>query len=175
MKKKIVLIGYMGSGKSTIGKALATIFKIPFIDLDSEIIKLEKKSIDNIFNESGELYFRKIEHECLKNILNTLDLSVISLGGGTPCYYDTIEILNSDDKVYTVFLKASINTLSERLFKEIKNRPKINHLKNKKLLTDFIRKHLFERNYYYNKSNYIINTDNKSVSKVASQIKSHLT
>ena len=70
----------MGSGKSTIGKALATIFKIPFIDLDSEIIKLEKKSIDNIFNESGELYFRKIEHECLKNILNTLDLSVISLG-----------------------------------------------------------------------------------------------
>ena len=165
----------MGSGKSTIGKALATIFKIPFIDLDNEIIKLEKKSIDNIFNESGELYFRKIEHECLKKILNTLDLSVISLGGGTPCYYDTIEMLNSDDKVYTVFLKASINTLSERLFKEIKNRPKINHLKNKKLLTDFIGKHLFERNYYYNKSNYIINTDNKSVSKVASQIKSHLT
>ena len=175
LKKKIVLIGYAGVGKSSVGEVLADIFRIPFIDLDNEIVKLENKSIDKIFKNKGELYFRKIEYECLINILNTSDSNIISLGGGTPCYYNTIEVLNSNDVVHTVFLKASINILTERLFNERRSRPIIKYLKDKKSLSEFIGKHLFERNLYYNKSNYIINTDNKSIDQIANLIKNKLT
>ena len=71
LNNKIVLIGYMGSGKTAVGKELSKIFNIPFIDLDDEIVKVEKRSIDKIFEENGELYFRKVEHDCLKNILKS--------------------------------------------------------------------------------------------------------
>ena len=165
----------MGSGKTSIGQALANIFKIPFIDLDNEIVKVEKKSIDKIFIENGELYFRKIEYKCLKNILKSSVLSIISLGGGTPCYFDTIEMLNENDKIDTIFLRTSINNLTERLFKQINHRPKIKHLNSKKVLNEFIGKHLFERNQFYNKSELIINTDNKSIFEIADEIKFRLT
>jgi shikimate kinase len=170
LNNKIVLIGYMGSGKTAVGKELSKIFNIPFIDLDDEIVKVEKRSIDKIFEENGELYFRKVEHDCLKNILKSSVLSVISLGGGTPCYYNTIKMLNDNDKVNTVFLRASVNNLVERLSKEINHRPKIKNLKTKTVLSEFIGKHLFERNHFYNKSKFIINTNNKSINAVAKEI-----
>lgn len=165
----------MGSGKTAVGQALAKIFKIPFIDLDNEIVKVEKKSIDKIFNENGELYFRKIEYNCLKNILKLSSLSIISLGGGTPCYFDTMEMLNENDKIDTIFLRTSITNLTERLFKEINHRPKIKHLNRKKVLNEFIGKHLFERNKFYNKSKLVINTDDKSIFEIADEIKFRLT
>ena len=164
----------MGSGKTAVGIELSRLYNIPFIDLDNEIIKVEKRSINKVFEENGELYFRKIEQECLKTLLKSSVSSVISLGGGTPCYYNTIEILNKNNKIVTIFLRANVDTLVDRLHKETNHRPKIKNL-NKIELTEFIGKHLFERNYFYNKSKLIINTNNKNINEVAKEIKLALT
>ena len=165
----------MGSGKTFIGKRLAMNLNIPFVDLDAEIVKFEKKSINKIFIDKGEMYFRKIEKQYLKNILSSPLISVISLGGGTPCYYNTINDLNDNKINETVFLRASIETLTSRLYNEINKRPKIKYLNTKNNLNNFIRKHLFERNHYYNKSKHIIDVDNKSIIKIIEEIILKLT
>ena len=83
---KIVLIGYMASGKSTIGKILAKELNLSFIDLDHYISDREQMSIPEIFNQKGEIYFRKIETKCLLEVLEKEQEFILSLGGGTPCY-----------------------------------------------------------------------------------------
>ena len=92
---KIVLLGYMGSGKSAIGSFLSEKLQIPFYDLDSEIEKIEQISIAKLFQTKGEIYFRKTENEVLKKILALEENFVLSLGGGTPCYYYNHELLNA--------------------------------------------------------------------------------
>ncbi len=161
----------MGSGKSSVGKELSEIYKSSFVDLDDEIVKVEKKSIDKLFSENGELYFRKLEYECLKKILKLPEFTIFSLGGGTPCYFDTAEMLSNNNFIETVFLRTSINILTKRLFKETNDRPKIKHINSKEELQKKIGKDLFERNYFYNKSKHTIDTDNKSVFEVANEIK----
>ncbi len=89
---KIVLIGYMGSGKSSVGKKLAEVLGISFMDLDDEIEKREHISIQKIFSKKGEIYFRKIEKEVLQTILIKRDSFVLATGGGTPCYADSMNI-----------------------------------------------------------------------------------
>ena len=165
----------MGSGKTAVGIELSRLYNIPFIDLDNEIIKVEKRSINKIFEENGELYFRKIEHECLKNLLKQSVSSIISLGGGTPCYHNTIEILNDNNEINTVFLRANVNNLVDRLYQEIHHRPIIKNINSKTDLSEFIGKHLFERNYFYNKSKFVVNTNNKNIHEVASEIRLALT
>ena len=83
---KIVLLGYMASGKSTIGREISKKLDMKFIDLDDYISKREKRSISEIFKVEGEIYFRKIESSYLGEILNSKDSFILSLGGGTPCY-----------------------------------------------------------------------------------------
>ena len=165
----------MGSGKTAVGKELSNLMNLPFIDLDTLIEKEEKKSIDKIFSENGELYFRNIENKYLNNILKESDIKIISLGGGTPCYFNAINVLNNNKKIVTVFLRSSTEILTERLFKEIDKRPKIKFLTSKKKLGDYIRKHLFERNQFYNQSKHVIDTDNKSIISLAYEVKSILT
>ena len=175
LNKIIVLIGYMGSGKTAVGKELSNLMNLPFIDLDTVIEKEENKSIDKIFSENGELYFRNLENKYLNNILRGSDIKIISLGGGTPCYFNAINILNNNKNIVTVFLRSSAEILAERLFKEIDKRPKIKFLTSKKNLVDYIRKHLFERNQFYNQSKYVIDTDDKSIISLAYEVKSILT
>jgi shikimate kinase len=160
----------MGSGKTVVGTELSKIYKVPFIDLDNEIIKVEQRSINTIFDEDGELYFRKIEHYCLKNILKSKIPRVISLGGGTPCYYNTIKMLNTINSIYTVFLRTSINNLVKRLSKNKNQRPILKDFNTNTTLNEYIGKHLFERNEFYNKSKFIIDTNNKSIDEVVNQI-----
>ena len=121
----IVLLGYMASGKSKIGKELAKVLSYEFKDLDSCIEIAEGKSINEIFNKSGELYFRKKEKEYLKSLLKTSNNSIISLGGGTPCYFNTMEELLLNNDLTTVYLNVSIPVLVNRLKPEMYKRPLI--------------------------------------------------
>ncbi|MDR2121942.1 MAG: shikimate kinase, partial [Flavobacteriaceae bacterium] len=108
----ISLVGYMGSGKTTVGKRLSENLNLNFVDLDDYIVSNEKRSIKDIFSEKGEIYFRKIENSCLDTVLNT-DNIVLSPGGGTPVYYNNMELINS--KSISFYLKMSPAELTERL------------------------------------------------------------
>ncbi|WP_452224330.1 shikimate kinase [Lacinutrix chionoecetis] len=165
----IVLIGYMASGKSFIGKELAKVLGFKFIDLDDVIELKEKRSLSEIFSESGEIYFRKKEKQYLDSLLKTSINSVISLGGGTPCYFNTMDSLISKPKIKTVYLNVSIPVLVDRLREEKSKRPLIAHIKSDELLTEFIGKHLFERALFYNKAAYTINA-NRNVNEIVEDI-----
>ena len=98
---KIVLLGYMGSGKTTIGMKLAEFLDFDFLDLDHYIEEAEGVSIAEIFQSKGEIYFRKKEHDYLKKILSNKKDFVLSTGGGTPCYGVNMDvILNGTKNVF---------------------------------------------------------------------------
>lgn len=166
---KIVLIGYMASGKSTVGKELSKKIYIPFIDLDNFIEEGEGKSVSKIFEENGEIYFRKKEHEYLKQLLDSEDNFVLSLGGGTPCYAGNMDmVLNSDTT--SIYLKASLKTLYNRLQKQKATRPLVASISDEKL-SEFIAKHLFERRFYYEKANFNLKIDDKKVSDIITELR----
>ena len=100
----IILFGYMGVGKSYIGKKLSKELMIDFIDLDNYIETHEKKSISNIFFEKGEIYFRSIENKYLELILNKNLKCVISTGGGTPCYSNNIDLIKRNKDLKSFYL-----------------------------------------------------------------------
>lgn len=167
---KIVLIGYMGSGKSSVGKKLAAVLGIPFKDMDDEIEKQEGISIPKIFSEKGEIYFRKVEIEVLKNILSKSEGFVLATGGGTPCYADSMNFLLKQKDLVSVYLKTPIDVLTTRLFSEKENRPLLAHLKTEDNLNDFIRKHLFERGYFYNQAALTVENGGESVNETVEKI-----
>ncbi len=169
---KIVLIGYMGSGKSTVGRVLSEKMGLLFVDLDEAIEEGEGKTIAALFKERGEITFRKIEHRYLTSILRENDNLVLATGGGAPCYSGNMQtILNATDHVF--YLKLSINGLVERLAPQKSNRPLIAHL-TKEEMPDFFGKHLFERNTFYNQANYTIVCDGKSVDDIVREIEGKL-
>ncbi|MEE3998897.1 shikimate kinase [Tenacibaculum sp. FZY0031] len=171
---KIVLLGYMASGKSTIGRILAEKMQTPFIDLDAYIEKKERKTVSEIFEQKGEIYFRKQEHVYLKELLDKEGDFVLSLGGGTPCYAGNMEVLLSFNKAKSVYLKTSIHTIVNRLTNEKSQRPLVARL-NKEELTEFVAKHLFERSYYYNQAQYKITIDDKNKEEVVEDLLSLLS
>ncbi|RMZ59012.1 dephospho-CoA kinase [Chryseobacterium nematophagum] len=163
----ISLVGYMGSGKSHISKILSEKINFKLIDLDKEISRRDELTIPEIFEKKGEIYFRKLEREILEEILSTQENIILSLGGGTPVYYNNMEIINQ--KSVSIFLKASIPTLVERLSKQKEKRPIIAHISDESL-PEFIAKHLFERNQYYNLSRLSINTDARDPEDIVNEI-----
>ncbi|MGQ3678128.1 shikimate kinase [Tenacibaculum discolor] len=171
---KIVLLGYMASGKSTIGRILAEKKQISFIDLDEYIEKKERKTVSEIFEQKGEIYFRKQEHIYLKELLEQEGNFVLSLGGGTPCYAGNMDVLLSFNDVKSVYLKTSINTIVDRLINEKSKRPLVARL-NKEELAEFVAKHLFERSYFYNQANYKVTVDNKTVDEAIEDLQSILS
>jgi len=160
----------MGSGKTSVAIELSKQTLIPFIDLDKLIEKNEKMTIKKIFEKNGEIDFRRKEHFYLEQIINSNNYSIISLGGGTPCYSENMELLQSKANVKTFYLKVSAKNVSERLFKEREKRPLISHIDSVKSMEKFVSKHLFERMPYYLKSTYQIDTNNKSISEIAKNI-----
>jgi shikimate kinase len=165
---KVVLIGYMGSGKTTVGKLIAQELGCEFIDLDDYIESSLNEKITHIFKTKGELYFRKKESELLNEILDDNRDLVIALGGGTPCYGVNMDtILQKTNLVF--YLKLSIASLTERLNKEKEHRPLISHLKDEDL-PEFIGKHLFERGVYYSRANYTVTGDHKDSELVKDEI-----
>ena len=132
---RIFLLGYMGSGKSTIGDALAALLQLPFIDLDKRIEAHEGRSVSEIFERNGESYFRSIESAVLEELIRTEASAVIATGGGTPCFNSNLDLMHVNG--ITVYLKCSIETLMQRLQGTAETRPLLqtagfspeNHLK----------------------------------------------
>lgn len=165
---KIVLVGYMASGKSAVGVALSNKLNLSFIDLDDYIEEKEQKPIPRIFEEKGEIYFRKVEADCLKELLLDTENFILSLGGGTPCYGNNMELVIEHSESF--YLRTSIPTIYNRLLNEKSKRPLIAEIPNEKL-QEFIGKHLFERRFFYEQATNIIVTDNKSINEIADEFK----
>jgi len=166
---KIILLGYMASGKSTIGRLLAEEKKLDFIDLDEYIEEQEEKTISDIFKDDGEIYFRLKEHEYLKELLEKEESFILSLGGGTPCYANNMELINSFDNVSSYYLKATPKTIKDRLLLQRDKRPLVAKLSDEEL-HEFIAKHLFERSFYYEQASNKIIIDDKSIEEVAKEL-----
>ena len=163
----ISLLGYMGSGKTHIAKLLSDEKKIELLDLDKFIVKHNKASVSDIFEKKGELYFRKLERQALEEILASKKDIILSLGGGTPVYFNNMEIINHNS--ISFFLQASVGQLFERLTKQKEKRPLIAKI-NDQELPEFIAKHLFERNPYYSKAQHTIKTDGKEAIEIVREI-----
>jgi shikimate kinase len=166
----IVLLGYMASGKTTIGRVLAKNLDYKFIDLDDIIEDGEKNSIKGIFKLKGEIYFRKRESYYLNKVLVNNDKMVLSLGGGTPCYSNNINFLKSSKYITTIFLKSSIKTIVKRLKNEKNIRPLISYIETEELLQEFIGKHMFERLPFYNQAELTVSTENKTINEIIEAI-----
>lgn len=166
--KKIILLGYMGCGKSTIANRLSKITDIPFVDLDKSIEERTNLSINEIFEQHGEIYFRKLEREVLIDLLNAPDHLIIGLGGGTPCYANNHELLKGEN-IVSIYLKASIDTLFERLVSNKSKRPLIAN-KTDDEMKEFIAKHLFDRSYYYNQAQHKLVIDGKTKDETTQDI-----
>ncbi|MER3374724.1 MAG: shikimate kinase [Allomuricauda sp.] len=169
---RVVLVGYMASGKSSVGKLLSKELQLKFIDLDEYIEQQQQKSIKTIFSEKGEVYFRKLEHEMLSKVLDENKALILSTGGGTPCYGRNMETIlqKSDDSIY---LQLSIPALVERIKGEKEERPLVKNIDDEDL-PEFIGKHLFERRPYYAQAKHILECDDKDLETVVSEIKQRL-
>ena len=167
---KIILLGYMGSGKTTIGIQLARKLFLNFTDLDDFIEEKEQKSIKEIFKQKGEIYFRKIEHKYLKQFINENESYVLSLGGGTPCYAGNLDLILKNKKSLSFYLRGSIPTLFKRLSENKFKRPLISDLSDDQL-TEYIAKHLFERSLFYDKATHKISIDNKEIQDIVTEIR----
>jgi shikimate kinase len=166
--RKIILLGYMGCGKSTIAKTLSKTTQIPFVDLDKIIEERTNLSISQIFEQRGEIYFRKLEHEIFVELLHTPENLIIGLGGGTPCYANNHELLTSDP-VVSIYLKATVETLFQRLAVNKSKRPLIAE-KSEDEMKEFIAKHLFDRSFYYNQAQHKLSVDNKTIEETVNEI-----
>lgn len=165
---KIILLGYMGSGKSTIAKFLSEKTKIALFDLDKIIEERVDLSVKQIFEQKGEVYFRKLENQIFKELIASDEKMIISLGGGTPCYAGNDEMLNGAN-IASFYLKASIDTLYERLVSSKENRPLIAD-QSEEGMKEYIAMHLFERSFYYNKATHVVIIDQKTVDAIVSEI-----
>ncbi|WP_312765196.1 shikimate kinase [Epilithonimonas sp.] len=163
----ISLLGYMGSGKSHISKNLNKKINFQLIDLDQKISEEHQQTIPEIFKNKGEIFFRKEEKRILENILNSKENIILSLGGGTPVYYDNMDLINRKSK--SIFLRASVRTLTERVLLQKHSRPLISKLEDSDI-PEFIAKHLFERNPFYSQAHFTIDTDSKEPNQISDEI-----
>ena len=159
--KPIFLIGYMGAGKTTLARQLSALYGIPYIDLDQEIEKIIGISISDYFISSGESNFRMLEYQTLLNIACRQDI-IISTGGGTPCFFDNMDIMNVSGT--TVYLKRDVDYLYDILVDD-KSRPLICNL-NKEEIKTFIIDTLNFRERYYNQSKIIIDSKDFSAKNI---------
>ncbi|MEP7257888.1 MAG: shikimate kinase [Flavitalea sp.] len=159
---RIFLIGFMGSGKTHWGRQLAANMKIPFFDLDQEIVGEEKRSIADIFSASGEEHFRIKEKETLEALIDQQASMVLSCGGGTPCFFNNIELMKKYGLV--VWLNTHVEVLLQRLLKEKASRPLVKNMADAELRIYIIRK-LNERRMYYEQADVVLdNEDSISIS-----------
>ena len=149
---RIILIGYMGAGKTTIGKALSKELGITFYDLDWYIESRMRKTVSEIFAERGEEGFRQIEYNMLHEVAEFEDV-IISCGGGTPCFFDNMDYLNQQGQV--VYLKAEPEVLYKHLQMGKVERPLLKGKSKEELLT-FIKEQLDKREPFYTKARYTL-------------------
>jgi len=150
---KVFLIGYMGSGKTTIGQALASQMEIPFVDLDDLIVAHAGHSIPEIFEIKGEDTFREMEKNVLHTLKNTSQ-AIIACGGGTPCFFDNMDWMKLNG--LTIYLKNTPSQIVKNLKDQIAHRPLLRGKSEKELL-DFIENHLGQRVAFYEQAQVEVN------------------
>lgn len=161
----ISLVGFMGSGKSTVGKTLAHALQCPLLDMDSIIERRKRKSIATIFAAIGEEKFRAYERQLLLELVNTPQPAIIVCGGGTPCFADAIDMLNA--YTTTFYLHAPAKILHARLKNEVAQRPL---LQEGKKLRKFIKGLLAQREPFYRQAKFTIYTAGKTAREVAAEV-----
>ena len=149
------LIGFMGSGKSKVGKIVAEQLLLKYIDLDELIEESEQRSISDMFNNRGENYFRKLEEKYFKEIIKD-DNILVSTGGGTPTFHNLIETMNEVGE--TIYLECSTEILFKRLHENKEKRPMISELSDKSLKR-YIENKIEERKIFYTKATHTICND----------------
>lgn len=150
--RRIILVGYMGAGKTTVGKALSKALDYPFYDLDWYIESRMRKKVSEIFAERGEEGFRLIEHNMLHEVAEFENV-IISCGGGTPCFFDNIDYMNQQGDV--VYLKATPEVLYNHLLMSKNDRPLLKGKSPEELIA-FIREQLERREPFYSKARYTL-------------------
>lgn len=153
--RRIIIIGYMGAGKTTVGKALAQELNMQFYDLDWYIESRMHKTVPQIFAERGEEGFRNIEHRMLHEVAEFEDV-IISCGGGTPCFFDNMEYLNQQGD--TVYLKATPEVLCKHLRMGKTERPLLKD-KSPEEMISFINEQLAKREPYYSKAKHVLDVN----------------
>lgn len=167
---RIYLLGFMGSGKTRLGKELAQLMHFSFIDLDQLIVKQEGRSINQIFETEGEAYFRILEKETLHKTSLYKD-TIISTGGGTPCFYDNINWINAHGT--SIFLDVNHEILCDRLWRGRQKRPLIKKLSRTEL-NPFIEEKILARLAFYTQAHVhykILIEDQKSAAELSSFLK----
>ena len=164
----IYIIGYMGSGKTTIANELSNMLKLPYVDTDKEIQKKTNYTINEIFKKFDEIYFRKKEKEILTSIKGN---KIVSTGGGLPIYSDNMKYIKKNG--ISIYLKTPIQILYNRLKNSSDNRPLIQNIKNSDL-KKFINKQIKQREYFYKQANYILETKDLSKEEILRKIHSFI-
>lgn len=166
--QRIILVGFMGSGKTYIGKKLAAQLNIPFIDSDSAIEHIEQLSIPDIFRTKGEAYFRAKEKEFIQSLFSPEKKNfVMATGGGLPCYNNLMESLNQLGT--TIYLDCSVDTLFNRLRNEQIQRPLLQDIPEDSLL-DYISNKLIDRAPHYLQSNIIAYEGHQNIEHLLEQL-----
>ncbi len=163
---RIFIIGFTSSGKTTFGKKLAKETGFEFIDLDHFILDKYHKPIQKIFEEKGEVFLRQLESKALNELMHK-DNVVISTGGGAPCFYDNMQLMNEHG--LTIYLEASPEFLVSRLKQEIGERPLI-RMKTEEQLRIFVNKLLEKRERYYRMAHLFLDAINPDLEKVKKYI-----
>lgn len=164
---KIYLIGFMGSGKTYRGRQLSEKLSIPFFDLDEQIVAHEGKSINEIFENNGEEYFRMLEKDLLHIITESHDSMIMACGGGAPCYFNNIEYMNRSGT--TVWLNTPLDVLAARLLKEKDHRPLLKDLTHDQLKAYIIKK-FADRKIYYEQAAIVADDDHMELDELIQKI-----
>ena len=152
---RIILIGYMGAGKTTVGRQLGMALGIPFYDLDWYIEGRMRKTVPQLFAERGEEGFRLVERNMLHEVAEFEDV-VLSCGGGTPCFFDNMDYLNAQGE--TIYLKASPEVLYGHLKMGRTERPLLKG-KSAEEMQQFITNQLAQREPFYSKAKYTLDVN----------------
>ena len=171
MVGNIILVGYMGSGKTSMARLLGQHFNMQVVDIDFEIEKSEGLSVNQLFKEKGEEYFRELESSIIqsRSWVNT----VIATGGGLPCFNNNMGILNELGK--TIYLKITPKEVRRRVTKSKNKRPLLSLYENGEELLNYIENSLKEREVFYNSAHITIDANDYNKEDVLDKILERLT
>lgn len=155
MNLRIALVGFSGAGKSVLGAKLAKLLKYDFVDLDSAIEEKYRTTIAILFNKYGELAFRKCEYVVLKEVLEH-ENCIIATGGGTPCYQDAMDLINS--RSTSIFLDLNDEIIVKNLLTSKKNRPLTSKYEEPELRL-YVRETLTQRLPFYQKAHITVHSE----------------
>lgn len=160
------MLGFMGSGKTTLGKKVASVLHYPFVDMDDLIEKKTGQSISSIFEQLGEKQFRTLEKEALQTVIQDYPTAVVATGGGAPCFYNNIAQMNHTG--VSIYLRLSPEQLIRRIQGAQGHRPLLQSKNDKELLA-FITEKLSEREPFYLQATYCVTHSNPQVQDILDQ------